>query len=178
MKSTTNSIERFFGRAIEKPPETKLAPTQTDGKETGTVKRGIFFLLALFLVAPLVSAQSRKPSTIAELAVYRGVDREQLLFAGAKGEGKITWYSIRASKSSPIAPREPNWSPAWRRKAKRGATSRTRSRPRRAVSYFCATKNYSVPMTRRSWTDIRKTAKNAPIRTQSIGLSPESRISG
>ena len=99
MKSTTNSIERFFGRAIEKPPGTKLAPTQTDGKETATVKRGIFFLFALFLVAPLASAQSRKPSTIAELAVYRGVDREQLLYAGAKGEGKITWYTSLAGDS-------------------------------------------------------------------------------
>jgi iron(III) transport system substrate-binding protein len=63
------------------------------------MKRGSFFLLALFLVAPLAWAQSRKPSTIAELAVYRGADREQLLYAGAKGEGKITWYTSLAGDS-------------------------------------------------------------------------------
>ncbi len=45
------------------------------------------------------SAQGRKPSTIAELASYRGADREALLYNGAKSEGKIIWYTSLAGDS-------------------------------------------------------------------------------
>ena len=58
-----------------------------------------FFLLALSLVTSPAWAQPRKPSTIAELAVYRGADREALLYAGAKSEGKIIWYTSLAGDS-------------------------------------------------------------------------------
>jgi iron(III) transport system substrate-binding protein len=44
-------------------------------------------------------AQSTKPATIAELAVYSGSDREQMLAAGAKKEGKIVWYTALAGDS-------------------------------------------------------------------------------
>jgi iron(III) transport system substrate-binding protein len=44
-------------------------------------------------------AQSTKPSTLAELAVYNGPDREQLLTAGAKREGKVVWYTALAGGS-------------------------------------------------------------------------------
>jgi iron(III) transport system substrate-binding protein len=43
--------------------------------------------------------QARKPSTIAELVTYRGADREALLYAGAKTEGKIVWYTSLAGDS-------------------------------------------------------------------------------
>jgi iron(III) transport system substrate-binding protein len=43
--------------------------------------------------------QARKPSTIAELVTYRGADREALLYAGAKTEGKIIWYTSLAGDS-------------------------------------------------------------------------------
>ena len=46
-----------------------------------------------------VRPQARKPATIAELATYRGADREQLLYAGAKSEGKIIWYTSLAGDS-------------------------------------------------------------------------------
>jgi len=46
-----------------------------------------------------ISAQSSKPSTVAEIAVYNGPDREQLLVAGAKKEGKIVWYTALAGGS-------------------------------------------------------------------------------
>jgi iron(III) transport system substrate-binding protein len=46
-----------------------------------------------------LSAQSTKPSTLAELAVYNGPDREQLLVAGAKKEGKVVWYTALAGGS-------------------------------------------------------------------------------
>jgi iron(III) transport system substrate-binding protein len=48
--------------------------------------------------APVVTspASSAKPSTLAELANYRGTDREQLLYAGAKQEGSLSWYTTLA----------------------------------------------------------------------------------
>ena len=38
-------------------------------------------------------AQSKKPRTLDELAVYTGPDRQQILLDGAKAEGKIVWYT-------------------------------------------------------------------------------------
>ncbi len=58
-----------------------------------------FILLALLLLPASAGAQARKPSTIAELVTYRGADREQLLYAGAKSEGKIVWYTSLAGDS-------------------------------------------------------------------------------
>ena len=63
------------------------------------MKREYFFILAFLLSATSAWAQTRKPSTIAELASYRGADREALLYAGAKNEGKITWYTSLAGDS-------------------------------------------------------------------------------
>ena len=45
------------------------------------------------------SAQSRRPATISELVTYDGVDREQVLYAGAKTEGKVVWYTSLAGDS-------------------------------------------------------------------------------
>jgi iron(III) transport system substrate-binding protein len=58
-----------------------------------------FILLALLVLPSGAGAQARKPSTIAELVTYRGADREQLLYAGAKSEGKIVWYTSLAGDS-------------------------------------------------------------------------------
>lgn len=63
------------------------------------MKRRSFFLLLFLLIASPLSAQPRKPSTIVELAVYRGADREAVLYAGAKAETKITWYTSLAGDS-------------------------------------------------------------------------------
>jgi iron(III) transport system substrate-binding protein len=63
------------------------------------MKYGSFIFLALLLLPPSTSAQARKPATIGELVTYRGPDREQLLYAGAKNEGKITWYTSLAGGS-------------------------------------------------------------------------------
>ena len=38
-------------------------------------------------------AQGGKPTTLAELAKYKGADRERMLYEGAKKEGKLTWYT-------------------------------------------------------------------------------------
>ena len=37
--------------------------------------------------------------TIAELVTYNGKDREQVLYAGAKSEGKTAWYTSLAGDS-------------------------------------------------------------------------------
>lgn len=44
-------------------------------------------------------AQTAKSPTLAELAAYTGADREKMLLAGAKKEGKLTWYTALAGES-------------------------------------------------------------------------------
>ena len=57
-------------------------------------------ILTLFIVLPsLLFAQARKPATVSEISTYMGADREQLLYAGAKSEGVITWYTSLAGDS-------------------------------------------------------------------------------
>jgi len=56
-------------------------------------------LCLLFLVPSEAWLQTRKPMTVAELVTYDGKDREQVLYAGAKAEGKITWYTSLAGAS-------------------------------------------------------------------------------
>lgn len=61
-----------------------------------------FVSLLLFLSALQVSpaqAQATRPTSLADLAVYNGADREQLLIAGAKKEGKVVWYTALAGAS-------------------------------------------------------------------------------
>src|SRR2546428_8616249 len=63
------------------------------------MKFSTFIFLALLLLPASTSAQSRKPTTIAELAGYRGADREPILHAGARAEGKVVWYTSLAGDS-------------------------------------------------------------------------------
>lgn len=55
--------------------------------------------MALLSLPPGAWAQGNKPAALAELAAYTGADREQRLYAGAKGEGKIVWYTSLAGSS-------------------------------------------------------------------------------
>src|SRR5215472_17727962 len=55
-------------------------------------------LFALALVSP-ASGQTAKPMSIAQLAAYNKPDREKVLYAGAKSEGKVTWYTSLAGES-------------------------------------------------------------------------------
>ena len=50
-------------------------------------------VVAVFLSLSSVGSQTKKPATLAELAAYTGGDREQLLLAGARVEGKVVWYT-------------------------------------------------------------------------------------
>ena len=57
-------------------------------------------LVSMMFLLPLsVSAQLRKAMTISELVTYNGKDRERVLYAGAKTESKITWYTSLAGES-------------------------------------------------------------------------------
>jgi iron(III) transport system substrate-binding protein len=58
-----------------------------------------FMAIALWLVASPTFAQTPKQMTISELATYSGKDREAVLYAGAKKEGKVTWYTSLAGGS-------------------------------------------------------------------------------
>jgi iron(III) transport system substrate-binding protein len=51
----------------------------------------LFFAALVWL--PSVSAQTGKPTSIAELAAYNKPDREQVLLDGAKKEGRMMWYT-------------------------------------------------------------------------------------
>jgi iron(III) transport system substrate-binding protein len=58
------------------------------------------FVVFVLLISPLQAwSQARKPASLAELAAYMGVDREQILYAGAKAEGKLMWYTSLAGGS-------------------------------------------------------------------------------
>jgi len=62
--------------------------------------KALIVLASMLFLLPLnASAQTRKPMTISELVTYSGKDREQFLYAGAKGEGKVTWYTSLAGDS-------------------------------------------------------------------------------
>ena len=59
-------------------------------------------LLAVVLIllnfGPAAWAQ-KKPASLRELAAYAGADRERILLAGAKSEGKVVWYTSLAGSS-------------------------------------------------------------------------------
>ena len=57
----------------------------------------VFF--ALILSPAQAWSQTRKPASLPELARYTGADREQVLYAGAKAEGKLMWYTSLAGGS-------------------------------------------------------------------------------
>ncbi|HEY7219686.1 MAG TPA: extracellular solute-binding protein [Candidatus Binatia bacterium] len=50
-------------------------------------------------LASTAAAQTTKPMAIEQLAAYGKPDREKILYAGAKAEGKITWYTSLAGAS-------------------------------------------------------------------------------
>ena len=65
-------------------------------------------IIAAFIAVNLIStasAQSPKPMSIEQLAAYDKPDREKILYAGAKGEGKITWYTSLAGTPASRAAR-------------------------------------------------------------------------
>ncbi len=52
-----------------------------------------YLLLAILCVLGMGSPAAAQATSVAELANYRGADREEVLKAGARKEGKLTWYT-------------------------------------------------------------------------------------
>ena len=63
------------------------------------LRHGITILFILGTSFGVVSAQTKPPRTLSELVAYSGADREKILVAGAKAEGKVTWYTSLAGSS-------------------------------------------------------------------------------
>ncbi|MFQ5681872.1 MAG: ABC transporter substrate-binding protein [Candidatus Binatia bacterium] len=60
-----------------------------------------FLILTVFMVFSMLSSgwAQGKPKSIAELAKYKGPDREKIILRGAKAEGKVVWYTSLGGKS-------------------------------------------------------------------------------
>ncbi len=65
--------------------------------------RHLIVLFALILAWPASIAAQAKPMTIAELALYRGKDRENILLEGAKREGQVTFYTSNTWVAGPVS---------------------------------------------------------------------------
>ncbi len=59
----------------------------------------IFALSVGSILFPVGLLAQLKPQTISELVTYNGKDREAMLYAGAKSEGKVTWYTSLSGDS-------------------------------------------------------------------------------
>src|SRR5947207_14593674 len=153
-----------------------------------------FIFLVLLLLPPEAWEQTRKPASIAELATYRGADRERVLYAGAKAEGKVVWYTSLAGGSykeivSVFEAKYPGVKvesfraagndllSGWKKKAKREKTSRIRLKQQKEALSFCVTGNYSVPMTHLISMLTQRRARSRPGRGLYIGHWPENPIS-
>ena len=53
----------------------------------------VLILLSGLLVLADAGLAAGKPKTVAEIALYRGPDREKMLIEGAKKEGKFIFYT-------------------------------------------------------------------------------------
>ncbi|MFC1816808.1 ABC transporter substrate-binding protein [Thermodesulfobacteriota bacterium] len=64
----------------------------------GVVTAGTLIVLAVVLVIAGTGAAAGKPKTVAELALYKGADRQQILEEGARKEGTISFYTIHLER--------------------------------------------------------------------------------
>jgi ABC-type glycerol-3-phosphate transport system substrate-binding protein len=65
----------------------------------GVLMKQLAIALVAILLPAQLGSQPRKPATVAKIATYNRPDREQVLHSGAKGEGKIVWYTSLAGDS-------------------------------------------------------------------------------
>jgi iron(III) transport system substrate-binding protein len=63
------------------------------------MKRSLSALILVFFMTTPGWAQTAKSLPIEQLAAYDKPDREKVLYAGAKAEGKLTWYTSLAGES-------------------------------------------------------------------------------
>jgi len=57
-------------------------------------------LVLVFLLTGGAFSAAKRPATMAELALYKGQDRQQILEEGAKKEGKLTFYTAGVLKQA------------------------------------------------------------------------------
>lgn len=61
--------------------------------------RLVVLVFAVLCSSAFSHAQTKKPATLSDLATYAGAEREQILLAGARAEGKVIWYTSLAGSS-------------------------------------------------------------------------------
>jgi iron(III) transport system substrate-binding protein len=69
------------------------------------MKFALFILLVMLSWQPSSWAQVAKPMTFADLAAYNKLDREKILYEGAKKEGKLMWYTSLTGGPNQEAPK-------------------------------------------------------------------------
>lgn len=62
-----------------------------------------FLALSVSLLFTLSHAAQSKPMSLPELALYKGVDREKILLAGAKKEGQVVFYTSNTWVAGPVS---------------------------------------------------------------------------
>ncbi|MFC1816102.1 ABC transporter substrate-binding protein, partial [Thermodesulfobacteriota bacterium] len=60
----------------------------------------VIVLIVVLLLQTSTVSSAQKPMTSAELALYKGADRQQILEEGAKKEGKLTFYTSGTIKQA------------------------------------------------------------------------------
>ena len=60
-------------------------------------------ILAIFMSSSTLHAAQSKTLSRAELALYKGNDREQILLEGAKKEGQLTFYTSNTWVAGPVS---------------------------------------------------------------------------
>jgi len=60
---------------------------------------GAILILTVMCATGAGAAQGSRPVSIQQLAAYDKPDREKVLYAGARAEGKLTWYTSLAGES-------------------------------------------------------------------------------
>ncbi|MFC1816140.1 hypothetical protein ACFL0M_09400, partial [Thermodesulfobacteriota bacterium] len=53
----------------------------------------VFAIGAVFVFTGMALSAPKKPTSVAEIALYKGADRQQMLEEGAKKEDKLTFYT-------------------------------------------------------------------------------------
>jgi iron(III) transport system substrate-binding protein len=74
-------------------------PRKNKLREGFEMKVVTLILFALLISPSLAWVQTRKPASLNDLVSYMGADREQILYGGAKAEGKLMWYTSLAGGS-------------------------------------------------------------------------------
>ena len=54
---------------------------------------GLIIFLAILVLSGFAGSAAAQTKSVTDLANYRGADREEVLKAGAKKEGKLVWYT-------------------------------------------------------------------------------------